>query len=264
MTADGEVKIANACSNPDLFWALKGGGGGVRRRHPGDLAHARPARILRRRVRDRQGDVRRRLSPPGRQDRRILSRGAFQSALGRTDPDRARLRRRSRWCSRASISSRRRRSGARSSIGSPPRRRISRSCRRRRFFALPARHFWDPAVLKTRPGRRDRRRPRRRAGGQHFLGGQSRRGGRGLVRLPIRLAAGIAARSRPARKPRRCAVCGGEHRGVALHFNKGLAGAPAEAIAAAKDTPMNPAVATPSRWRSAAPWAARLSRRSRT
>ena len=28
MTADGEVKIANACTNPDLFWALKGGGGG--------------------------------------------------------------------------------------------------------------------------------------------------------------------------------------------------------------------------------------------
>ena len=28
VTADGEVRIANACTNPDLFWALKGGGGG--------------------------------------------------------------------------------------------------------------------------------------------------------------------------------------------------------------------------------------------
>src|SRR5271156_563012 len=28
VTADGDVKIANSCSNPDLFWALKGGGGG--------------------------------------------------------------------------------------------------------------------------------------------------------------------------------------------------------------------------------------------
>ena len=28
VTADGVVRIANACSNPDLFWALKGGGGG--------------------------------------------------------------------------------------------------------------------------------------------------------------------------------------------------------------------------------------------
>jgi FAD/FMN-containing dehydrogenase len=28
VTADGIVRIANACSNPDLFWGLKGGGGG--------------------------------------------------------------------------------------------------------------------------------------------------------------------------------------------------------------------------------------------
>ena len=28
VTADGSVLIANACTNPDLFWALKGGGGG--------------------------------------------------------------------------------------------------------------------------------------------------------------------------------------------------------------------------------------------
>jgi FAD/FMN-containing dehydrogenase len=28
ITADGKVRIANACTNPDLFWALKGGGGG--------------------------------------------------------------------------------------------------------------------------------------------------------------------------------------------------------------------------------------------
>ena len=28
VTADGSVKIANACNNSDLFWALKGGGGG--------------------------------------------------------------------------------------------------------------------------------------------------------------------------------------------------------------------------------------------
>jgi FAD binding domain/Berberine and berberine like len=28
VTADGKLLIANACTNPDLFWALKGGGGG--------------------------------------------------------------------------------------------------------------------------------------------------------------------------------------------------------------------------------------------
>ncbi len=29
VTADGNVRIANECTNPDLFWALKGGGGGT-------------------------------------------------------------------------------------------------------------------------------------------------------------------------------------------------------------------------------------------
>lgn len=29
VTADGQTRIANACSHPDLFWALKGGGGGT-------------------------------------------------------------------------------------------------------------------------------------------------------------------------------------------------------------------------------------------
>ncbi|MDQ8729506.1 FAD-binding oxidoreductase [Bradyrhizobium sp. LHD-71] len=28
VTANGEVRMANACTNPDLFWAIKGGGGG--------------------------------------------------------------------------------------------------------------------------------------------------------------------------------------------------------------------------------------------
>jgi FAD/FMN-containing dehydrogenase len=28
VTADGAVRLANACTHPDLFWALKGGGGG--------------------------------------------------------------------------------------------------------------------------------------------------------------------------------------------------------------------------------------------
>src|SRR5947208_349612 len=29
VTADGKIRIANVCTNPDLFWALKGGGGGT-------------------------------------------------------------------------------------------------------------------------------------------------------------------------------------------------------------------------------------------
>ena len=29
MTPDGEVRTANECQNADLFWALRGGGGGT-------------------------------------------------------------------------------------------------------------------------------------------------------------------------------------------------------------------------------------------
>ena len=29
VTADGQVRLANPCTNPDLFWAIKGGGGGT-------------------------------------------------------------------------------------------------------------------------------------------------------------------------------------------------------------------------------------------
>ena len=29
VTADGKIRLANACTNPDLFWAVKGGGGGT-------------------------------------------------------------------------------------------------------------------------------------------------------------------------------------------------------------------------------------------
>jgi FAD/FMN-containing dehydrogenase len=29
VTPDGELKVANEVSNPDLFWAIRGGGGGT-------------------------------------------------------------------------------------------------------------------------------------------------------------------------------------------------------------------------------------------
>ena len=133
VTADGDVKIANACSNPDLFWALKGGGGGfgVVTRVTVRTHAASP--IFRRGFRDREGFVRRRLPPPHRQNRRILPRGAFQSALGRADQIRRAAWSTFRWSSRASISNRRRPSGARSPIGCRPRRTISPSHRRRGF-----------------------------------------------------------------------------------------------------------------------------------
>ena len=86
------------------------------------------------------------------------------------------------------------------------------------------------------------RRPARRAGGQRLLARQPRRGRLVPARLPVDLAAGGAARAddQRARWSTRCSPAR-RHWRVALHFNKGLAGAPAEAIAAARDTATNPA-----------------------
>jgi FAD binding domain len=86
VTADGAVRIANACTNPELFWGLKGGGGGslgvvtrlTLQTH--DLPASFGAVFA-----HRQGEFGRRVPPADRQDRRVLRGGPEQSALGRAD-----------------------------------------------------------------------------------------------------------------------------------------------------------------------------------
>jgi hypothetical protein len=108
------------------------------------------------------------------------------------------------------------------------------------FLAAPARHLWDADYLRahvpgaimpdTRPGA---------PSGSVFWSGDSGQVGQfihgyastwlpeALLGEQDRLADALFAASR--------------HWPVALHFNKGLAGAPAEAIAAARDTAIHPA-----------------------
>ena len=265
VTADGEVKIANACSNPDLFWALKGGGGGFGVVTRVTLrTHALPEFFggVYAAIRATSDDAYRRLiaktvefyaqalfNPHWGEQIRFAPRGFVADFDGLSGPRSA--------AGGGDLESvlrlgRRFASGFRHRVGAADRR------------AAGAALSGTPRSSRPFPGR-DRRRSRRRAGGQYILGRQPRGGGRGLVRLPIRLAAGVAARSRAAGRPRRRAVCGGEALGVSLHVNKGLAGATAEAIAAAKDTAMNPAVDR--RFRAGDQRrlrTARLSRRSRT
>jgi FAD binding domain len=129
VTADGDVKIANACSNPDLFWALKGGGGfGVVTRvtlktHPlpeffgGVFAT----------IKANSDDAYRRLISKIVE---FYSQAIFNPHWANRSSLRA-ASSRSRWPSRGFRGKKRGRSGNRSSIGSPLRRRISSSRRSR-------------------------------------------------------------------------------------------------------------------------------------
>lgn len=108
--------------------------------------------------------------------------------------------------------------------------------------AVPAQHFWDPEVLRKLPGlvlADDR--PGAPPGNAFWAGNFGATGqvlhGYQSAWLPAallgkdqqeRLAEALFASSR--------------HGSTALHFNKGLAGAPAEALTAAADTAMNAAV----------------------
>ena len=56
-----------------------------RRRDPAHAAHARPAGVVRRGVRDRPGDLGRRVPPADRPHRRLLRREPAEPALGRAD-----------------------------------------------------------------------------------------------------------------------------------------------------------------------------------
>ena len=244
MTADGEVRIANACTNPDLFWALKGGGGGFGVVTRVTLrTHALPEFFggVFATVKATSDDAYRRLiarivefyaqalfnphwgeqigfGPGGVVAISMVFQGLDQQqaeAVWRPFFD---------WVAASPQDF---------AIVSAP-----------RIVALPAQHFWDPALLKTAPGvvvADDR--PGAPAD-NIFWAGNLEEAGRGLARLPIGLAARVAASRRIGAKasPTRL-FAAAQHRGVALHFNKGLAGAAPEAIAAARDTAMNPAVA---------------------
>jgi FAD/FMN-containing dehydrogenase len=242
VTADGEVRIANACTNPDLFWALKGGGGGfgvvtrvTLRTHPlpeflgGVFATIKAAsdEAYRRLVVKIFEFYRDSLFNPHWGEQLVFAPGGVVSifmVLQGLDQQQAETTWRPffDWVSA---------SGQDFSIVSAP-----------RIVSEPARLFWDPAALKTVPGlviSDDR--PGAPAD-NIFWGSNLAEAGRvwhayQSAWLPQSL---LADDQRD--KLADALVAAAKHWKVERHFNKGLAGATAEAIAAAKDTPMNPMV----------------------
>ena len=244
VTADGVVRIANACTNPDLFWALKGGGGGsfgavtsvtLRTRElpeyfggvfgaikaRGDAAYRKLiARVLafyqERLFNSHWGEQMRfngqntlTLSMVFQGLNRVQAVELWQPFLD--------------WVK-----------------ASPSEFSIEEEIV---VLEIPARDFWNPhALLKLAPDAvvlDDR--PNAPASNFLWEGDHGQVGwvihGYKSAWLPAAL---LASRQRARLADALFAAC--RHWPVSLHFNKGLAGAPPEEIAAARDTAMNPEV----------------------
>ena len=237
VTADGWVRTVNTCSDPDLYWALKGGGGGsfgvvtrvTLRTH--ELPQFFGAAWGK--VRAQSDDA----------FRRLLTRFFDFYATSLLNPH---------W-------------GEQVRIGSDNTLDVSMVCQGldpkqapaawQPFFewiksaprdftivdelgagTLPARHWWD--VMDNRSMIQDKRQG---APAYHgwWQGDQDQVGaflhGYDSVWLPATLLEG-AERARLVE----ALFAGSRHHEIELHFNKGLAGAPSDAVTAALDTATNP------------------------
>lgn len=244
VTADGEVRIANPCSHPELFWGLKGGGGGslgivtrlTLRTHelPGTFGGAfgriratsdRAYRALIARVVDL---YRERLFNPHWGEQIVFEGGdtvrvamVFQGlneeeAAAAWQPFLAHV------------------------AASPADYVVEQPLG---FLVAPARRLWDAAFLEQHaPGLAvPDERPDATPGQFSWAGDQGQVGqflhGYRSAWLPADL---LEADRQPELVEALFAAA--RRWTVSLHFNKGLAGAPDDAITSARDTAMNPAV----------------------
>jgi len=242
VTADGSARIANAHTNPELFWGLKGGGGG-------SLGVVTRLTLRTRELPEYFGVAR--ATVPANSD------AAFRRLIGRVISFYGEALFNPHWGEQIAF---RPNNTLEIFTAFQGLTKEQAETTWRPFFqwvaespqdyrmaaptvgAVPARSFWDPAFLRRIPGlviADDR--PGAPAGnvlwagdvgqvGQFLHGYQSAWMPQALLR-PERqseLADAVFAASR--------------HWGFAFHFNKGLAGAPSEDIAAARDTATNPAV----------------------
>jgi FAD/FMN-containing dehydrogenase len=242
VTADGQVRIANACTNPELFWAIKGGGGGgfgvitrlTLRTHAlpkffgaaqMDIKAKSPA-AYRRLVADILGFYRDQLMNPHwgeqigfRHGERIEVRMVFQgleqaeaAAVWKPFIDKLKP--------------------------APDDYTVSNTF----IMALPAARFWDPSFMKVLPGIvKSDDRPGVPAENIFWAGDA---GQVGQVLHGYQSAWLSQDLLQPARIDTLAdaVVASAAIWGASLHFNKGLAGAPRYPLEQARDTATNPTV----------------------
>ncbi len=242
VTADGTARIVNACTNPDLFWAIKGAGNSfgvitrlTLRTHDlpdffGGAAltiQAASDAAFRRLIGRFVGFYAESLfNPYWGEQAAFLPNNTLGIAMVFQGLDQAEAERTWRpfldWVS-ASPSDY-------SFVSWPS------------FLALRARHFWDPALLTAVPGIAL---PDDRPGAPKsnvFWSGNLHETGWFLDNYE---SAWMPARHlKPDQQPHLADAlfAASRHWRTAFHFNKGLAGGTAEAIASARDTCMNPDV----------------------
>ena len=243
VTADGVPRIANACTHPELFWALKGGGGSslgvvtrlVLRTHAlpdwvgavNMTIQATSDQAYRRLIGLTLGHFRDRLMNPHWGEQLVFTRGnglriamLFQG-LGEDEA-------RAAWqpfidaLRAASVDFR---------LVAPP-----------SILALPARRLWDPGFLRQLPGVVvGDQRPGAPPGNIIWSGDEGQVGQVVHAQQSTWLPAALL---QPDRRESLvdALFAASRHWEFALHVNKGLAGARPDVLAAARDTAMNPAV----------------------
>jgi FAD/FMN-containing dehydrogenase len=243
VTADGQVRIANKCTNPDLFWGIKGGGGG-------SLGVVTRVTVRTHDLPEFFGAVFATIN--------AMSERAFHRLIGKVIEFYAEALFNPHWGEQIAF-----RPGHVLEIAmvfqGVDRQQAEAIWRPffdwltgfsqefsmvpgPRILTVPAQHFWDAAMLKQipgvvladdRPGAPEANvfwASNREEAGQVLHGYQS-------VWLPSSLLGGGERH-----KLVDALFAAARHWGISLHVNKGLAGAPNEAIEAARDTAMNPAV----------------------
>ena len=242
VTADGTVRIANACTDPDLFWALKGGGGGTfgvvtrltlrTRELPETLGgvfgtlQARSDAAFRRLIARIVGMYRERLfnehwgEQIRFQRRNAISISMVFQGLSRREAEGV-WRPLADWVAAA---------GGDVTWDAPL-----------QVAALPARHLWDAAFLKQHAPHLIAADERPGASGRDFIWAGDR-GEAGQVLHGYRstwLSSSLLEEGRQ-RALVEALFTATRHWNVALHFNKGLAGTSAGELAAARETAVNP------------------------
>jgi FAD/FMN-containing dehydrogenase len=244
VTADGQIRIANACQNPDLFWALKGGGGGsfgvvskvtLRVRELPELFGATVITVkassdasYRRLVRQFVSFYRDQLLNDHwgeqahiRPDNSLEIRMVFQG-LDREQVTKL-------WQPFLDW------------IGSSPQDYSHKDPPM--FVTIPARNLWDVGYMKqhlpqvftsdSRPGARP---------GNVWWEGDGGQVGQVLHAYESQWLPASLLKDDSHERLADALFASSRHWEVELHFNKGLAGAPEDAITAARDTATNPAV----------------------